>query len=231
MIKVCNNCGKCNGGLSSTPCVFNRKLCVSCSEKGGQRWIRVQTNSFPSHCINSDVKVDSNPIDFEVYFNPTYADWINFAAGTQPLLDAQLCTWNKPVTSAPRAIIKNQGTFNGIVGVALTGAPLYAGLQENGQDPWNQKTGTSIKSSVDECLGDANPTNKFYHYPAYSPCIQSSSLKSSFSIQMCPSGSSCNSNTPQNYWLTGATKAISPVGIALDGHIIYGPYKDNTNTW
>jgi len=43
-------------------------------EKSGQRWIKVQTNSFPSHCINSDIAVEANNIDFEVYFNPVYAD-------------------------------------------------------------------------------------------------------------------------------------------------------------
>lgn len=42
---------------------------------------------------------------------------------------------------------------------------------------------------------------------------------------------SCTSTTAKQYFLTGATKAITPVGIALDGHLIYGPYKDGSSTW
>lgn len=112
-----------------------------------------------------------------MYFNPVYSDWVTFTANTQAQLDSQICTWNKPVSSAPRSINKLQGTYNGIVGVALSGAPFYAGLGENGQDPWSPKTGSNLKGTVDECLGDANSANKFYHYPSFSPCIQSNIYK------------------------------------------------------
>jgi hypothetical protein len=119
----------------------------------------VQTNSYPSHCINSDVVVKNNDIDFEVYFNPTYTDFVPVSLTTSSAVNNQLCTWNKPTTLPPRGINKIKGVYNGIVGVAITGAPIYAGISESAMDPWYPSSGSSLKWSVDECLGDANSAN------------------------------------------------------------------------
>jgi len=50
---------------SSSPCSFERKLCVSCSEDtDGVVKIKVQTNMMPNHCFTSTVN-NAIPKDFE----------------------------------------------------------------------------------------------------------------------------------------------------------------------
>lgn len=150
---------------------------------------------------------------------------------TKTALNTQLCTYNKPVSLSPRGIVKNGGSFNGIVGVAITGVPIFAGLSESSKDPFYPTSGSSMKTTVDECFGDANPTSKFYHYLVNSPCIKSSALRSTNSIKICSDSTSCNTAQAKDYLLTDATQSKVPIGIALDGHLIYGPYKASSTVW
>ena len=52
---------RCPGGTGASdfttgsPCIFSRKLCVTCSETGGVVKIKVQANGLPNHCFNSTV--------------------------------------------------------------------------------------------------------------------------------------------------------------------------------
>ena len=56
---------------SGSPCEFQRKLCVTCEEKGGEVFVRVQTNGMPNHCMNGLVNIPM-PMnaDWTVQFNP-----------------------------------------------------------------------------------------------------------------------------------------------------------------
>jgi hypothetical protein len=64
---------------SSSPCQFTRKLCVTCSEKDGDVYIRVQGNSMPNHCsdatVNTAVDIEA---DWEVKFNPDVTGVLNY---------------------------------------------------------------------------------------------------------------------------------------------------------
>ena len=44
---------------SSSPCTYERKLCVSCYDDGGTTYIKVQANGLPNHCFHSVVNVSS----------------------------------------------------------------------------------------------------------------------------------------------------------------------------
>ena len=56
---------------SSNPCQYQRKLCVTCSEVGGEVFIRVQTNGMPNHCFNGLLNAPSEKeSDFTVQYNP-----------------------------------------------------------------------------------------------------------------------------------------------------------------
>lgn len=131
----------------------------------------------------------------------------------------------------PRSINKVLGNFNGIVGVALTGVPIFAGLSESSRDPWYPASSQpNIKGSVDECLGDANSINKFYHYLSYSPCLESP-LRTSDTIKMCSDSYACSSTQVKQYMQTDSAKSQAPLGIALDGRKIYGMFKSTSQTW
>ena len=56
---------------SSTPCQWERKLCVTCYQNTSGVFMRVQTNGLPDHCFNTVDPVRSNGIDFFVRYNPS----------------------------------------------------------------------------------------------------------------------------------------------------------------
>jgi cysteine-rich repeat protein len=97
--RKCYDVNKCPVAMQTdsdgTFCRYTRKLCVKCFERDGLTWLRVQTNSYPSHCYYSHTTAPlENKIDFEIYFNPTFGDWVA-PVFTASNLDSQVCnpTW------------------------------------------------------------------------------------------------------------------------------------------
>ena len=86
----------------------------------------------------------------------------------------------------------------------------------------------------DQCLGTVGSDNTYKYY-MYSPCIYSSvSLRAEPSI--CVENSNyelCKKNPTWHALLYTPTevKTISPIGLAKDGRVIYGPYKENGELW
>jgi hypothetical protein len=109
-----------------------------------------------------------------------------------------------------------------------------SGVSELGMDAYAPKSynGASKKSiEPDYCMGDSQYTT-FYHYYTMSPCIFDGSLKSLPNAYACSDDSTCKKDK-LNYILKARTsqKTLLPVGIARDGHKIYGPYDANGATW
>lgn len=101
------------------------------------RFIRVQTNSYPSHCYYSTFSPVNNNIDFEVYFNPTFKTPDPVAINTQGDLDNQVCDVNWPqLDNSPQGFTKFDGNLNGVVGISLTGVPILVGTTQAGVDPF-----------------------------------------------------------------------------------------------
>jgi hypothetical protein len=213
-------------------CCFRRKLCVTCSERDGARWIRVQTNSFPSHCFLSDIKPRDNDIDFETYYNPVFTNPPPTAVSLTTLceIDAQLCNWKWPGKSSPLGLIRLSGCFDGVVGVSFTGVPIFDGTDERDEDPFYPSKGHSIVKHIDYCLGDVNKINPFYHFYSFSPCMEKSIQKLSDTPRKCEFYEDCATDT-KSYMVSGVEKKKTPIGLALDGHHIYGPWKDECDLW
>lgn len=179
-------------------CKLARKMCAQCSVRDGLTFLRVQTNSYPSHCYQSKVAPSTSNIDFEVLFNPQWKD----SRGSGPL-PSQFRSYGDPTP--------------GVVGVAFTGVAIASGSQQ------------LEACSMDQCLGSVTASLPFYHYSSFSPCLQSC-LQPGLSAQPCQGYQGCSTNT-QSYMLSGVTPHVTPVGIALDGRIIYGPFKSPTSLW
>lgn len=121
-----------------------------------------------------------------------------------------------------------------IVGIALNGVPIFSGVSELGMDAYAAASYNGVKATniaPDYCLGDNSHTS-FYHYYTMSPCILSGALKSSPTAKSCNSDTTCKSDK-ETYLLKAKSsqKTLTPIGIARDGHKIYGPFDDNGDTW
>ena len=138
-------------------------------------YIRVQTNSLPSHCYKSATSPAVNNIDFETYFNPTFANPTPVTITSQATLDSQVCDFDWPETStAPQGFTKYLGNTKGVVGVAFTGVPIMDGNSENNLDPFYPNPSCSASNyqyQSDSCLGNVNSQTPFYHYYSFSPCM------------------------------------------------------------
>lgn len=56
---------------------------------------------------------------------------------TQAALDSQVCEYDWPSTSSPPpGFTKYSGNLDGVVGVSLTGVPIFAGTSEDNKDPF-----------------------------------------------------------------------------------------------
>jgi hypothetical protein len=123
-----------------------------------------------------------------------------------------------------------------VVGVALNGVLLFTGTSEYGYDAFFPKAYGNMKSprkvEVDVCLGTSSFSNT-YRYYMFSPCIYESPLKSHARPCSSPDYPLCGQDV-RNHSLAYVPKqlqTVSPIGIAKDGKIIYGPFKADGTIW
>jgi hypothetical protein len=121
-----------------------------------------------------------------------------------------------------------------VVGIALNGVFIYAGVTHLGFDPFYPKPyGTKTNAagySFDVCLG-TQVTNRQYRYHSYSPCVFAISLRNT--AMLCSDSPACSKNITK-YALDNTptlSRGLLPVGIARDGKVIYGPYKTGQTLW
>ncbi|CAF4879228.1 unnamed protein product, partial [Rotaria sp. Silwood1] len=130
-------------------------------------------------------------------------------------------------TSAPSAsnLVVYGNQIDTLAGVSVDGVSIMNVNSLNDVDPF-YPTGTIAAESVDACLGHPNPQNT-YHYHMASGCALS---PPSGTISSCTATSSCNSNVAAyGISLFNSYRTLTVIGIAKDGHVIYGPY-DSTGT-
>lgn len=117
-----------------------------------------------------------------------------------------------------------------VVGIALNGVFIFAGTSEYGSDaffPVGYKTGTASRLNFDVCLG-IQDSYKTYRYHSFSPCIYDITKRAQ--AKSCADDGSCNAN-PIKYAVDNVPqvfKGISPIGLARDGRVIYGPYRGDS---
>lgn len=126
-------------------------------------------------------------------------------------------------------------TTDSVVGVALDGVPIMAGIAEISHDPFNPVKWDNkpiIRMDFDGCLGN-NDYSDFYHYYSFSPCMLNTNIKASATGQACSVLNKCKTRQ-QDYALEqipSHMRKATPIGIARDGHLIYGPFKSSDEVW
>lgn len=213
----------CPGTYSSGTCVFAHKMCVTCSGTTTIR-IRVQTNGLPRYCPNSPNAIVQTNIDFTTNFNPDVS--INspvHSPSTQAALYGIVCNISSQA-SVPSwssfTLGSNSVSLSTVAGVSIDGVSIENVNSANNIDPF-YPPGNNSAEMVDACLGHPNFAN-VYHYHMASGCAVN---RPTGSIQSCASVSACAANV-SNYGVTlfSSYKTLTVIGIAKDGHIIYGPY-------
>lgn len=214
----------CPDTYSSGVCVFYHKLCVTCSGSSTVQ-IRVQSNGLPRFCPNAPGTLRETNIDFTVNFNPDVSvNSPNYSPMTSGALSSIVCNIdNQASVPSGSNFVMNSGStsLNTLAGVSIDGVSILNVNSANNVDPFFPTGGYSAES-VDSCLGHPNPSNNAYHYHAASGCAFTSSNST---IQSCTSTPACSSNIATYSISTFSSyRTLTVIGIAKDGHIIYGPY-------
>ncbi|UJR25030.1 hypothetical protein I4U23_006390 [Adineta vaga] len=216
----------CPGTMVNGICNWQRKLAVTCIDGSTVR-IRVQSNGLPGRCANvpSVTSIKEQSIDFEVNFNPTVSVKSPlYTPTTQTQLDNIICNITNQY-SAPAAsslvTYSSQDSLTTLAGVSIDNVAILNVNSANMVDPFYPSSGYAVES-VDACL--AHPqTSGLYHYHAASGCAVSPPTGN---ISLCDTTNGCSTDVAGyiiSTWPSSAKK-LTVIGIAKDGHVIYGPY-------
>ncbi|CAF4914995.1 unnamed protein product [Rotaria sp. Silwood1] len=216
----------CPGNWSNGTCVFAHKLCVTCSAGPPVR-IRVQSNGLPRFCPNAPQSITEQNIDFTVNFNPDVSiNSLNHNPTSVAALDAIVCNLSSQILApASSNLVINGDPLITVAAISIDGVPILNVNSANNADPF-YPTGNISVEIVDACLGHPNQQN-MYHYHIGTACALT---LPNGSIAQCTNIPSCSTNIA-NYSISSFNqyRTITVIGIAKDGHIIYGPY-DSTGT-
>jgi hypothetical protein len=174
------------------------------------------------------VKISELNIDFEVNFNPVVSvKSPKVSASTQSELYGIMCNISsqQDVPSSSNYVSYSApGTVGTLAGLSIDNVAILNVNSANSVDPFYPPSGYTSES-VDSCLNHPQ-AGGIYHYHMMSGCAVSP-----------PTGniSSCSAinhyrNNVSYYSLTifpSSAKTLTVVGIAKDGHVIYGPYTSN----
>lgn len=176
------------------------------------------------------------------------AGWVGtpptLQVNSQSSLDVLQCTSRASSSRFPDGGVQPQldyvdryeTTDRHFVGVSFNGALIGWG-NALGQDVFKPRVGLdSINATLDQCLGFVNSLRYVdqYRYFSFSPCMTtpSSTIKLA-QPTLCGADDACEKD-PFKYAIENMDptyKDLKVVGIARDGHLIYGPYKDAINLW
>lgn len=124
--------------------------------------------------------------------------------------------------------LNSSGNESTVSGIAVTGAPILNALAGTAQDPFFPASGSDEIGSTDQCTSHPTPFGS-YHYHIWSPCINNGSTTAS--PDMCTDDTSCENDFINFVNTNGNFNNGQVIGIARDGHLIYGPLKDDGSKW
>jgi hypothetical protein len=161
-------------------------------------------------------------IDFEVNFNPDVSvNSPNQAPTTQSALSNIVCNISNQFTVPASSAYSPIGMFAAVLaGVAVDGVAILNVNSMNQVDPF-YPAGNFAAEGADQCL--SHPTGQGeYHYHIASGCMVNPPVGD---IDGCSPTIGCANNVA-NYSIQtfSAYKNLTVIGIAKDGHVIYGPY-------
>ncbi|CAF1396730.1 unnamed protein product [Adineta steineri] len=218
----------CPGQNITGGCIWQRKLSAICRNASGIIKIRIQTNGLPPRCANVPMGsfVELN-VDFEVNFNPDVnINSPNYNLNDTSSLSQTICTLTNPSVVPLASNFVNYGATNldTATGVSVDGVMIFSPDSANNVDPFYPPP-SSPAESVDSCLAHCQ-VNGVYHYHIGSGCMLDPPIGP---IAPC-ANNDCGTNIA-NYSISSFYnhQTLTTIGIAKDGHVIYGPYL-STNT-
>lgn len=237
----CTYMSACPGGYGSPyNCNWPRKLCVSCSTNStdSQVYMRIQTNTLPSHCSVTKGTPPEWVLDWSIKWNPDVSSSSNVTFASQSAFDNWVCAMEKTNAVPTTSVFSNLNTTgysstNDVIttGIAMNGVPIFSSVSGDLVDPYYPQMWSGVKKStvssedVDACLGHAG--GGVYHYHNMLNCVANRALDTS---NNCTATTDCNSDL-KSYALSAfsSNKSISVFGVAKDGHLIIGPYDASGN--
>ncbi|CAF1478491.1 unnamed protein product [Adineta steineri] len=214
----------CPGQTINGVCIWQRKLSAVCRNASGVIKIRIQTNGLPPRCASVPMGSFAElNVDFEVNFNPDVSiNSLNSNLNTVSSLSQTLCTLTSASTAPSASGFVNYGTtgLTTATGVSVDGVMIFTPDSTNNIDPFFPPAGGTAET-VDSCLAHCQAAG-IYHYHIASGCQVNPPTGN---ITSCAANSSCISNIATysiSSFLSYQTKTV--IGIAKDGHVIYGPY-------
>ena len=216
----------CPGSMINGVCVFQQKLCVTCINGTSAVRIRVQSNGLPRRCteVPSTAAISERNVDFEVNFNPDVnVNSPNYAPTTVTALSALNCNISSQ-TSVPTnsAYMESPGStrLNVLAGVAIDGVNILNVNSMNQIDPFYPPAGFQPEGA-DQCLSHPAGNGEF-HYHIASGCMVNPPQGN---LTNCSPNIGCLNNVSGYSLQTfSSSKNLTVIGIAKDGHVIYGPY-------
>ncbi|CAF0835414.1 unnamed protein product [Didymodactylos carnosus] len=214
----------CPGSTTSGSCVFQHKMCVTCFKSGSVVKIRVQSNGLPLYCPHVSSLFSETNLDFVVNFNPDVSiNSPNIKITTQRDINSVVCNVSGEMR-VPKASnyvsYSSPMVINVLAGVSVDGVAILNVNNRDSQDPFYPAKGPT--EHVDQCLVHCQEGG-LLHYHMGSGCAKyatsSTKVLPCASVPLCKSSIATYSiNSFSNY------KTLTVIGIAKDGHIIYGPY-------
>ncbi|CAF1012745.1 unnamed protein product [Adineta ricciae] len=214
----------CPGQTINGVCVWQRKLSAVCRNASGTIKIRIQTNGLPPRCadVPSGTFSELN-VDFEVNFNPSVSiNSLNQNFSSISTLSQTICTLTSvsTVPSASGFVSYGATLLATASGVSVDGVMIFSPDSANNIDPFYPPAGGTAES-VDACLAHCQVSG-VYHYHIATGCQVNPPTGN---VSSCASTSACSSSV-SSYSISSfssyQTKTV--IGLAKDGHVIYGPY-------
>ncbi|CAF0969399.1 unnamed protein product [Adineta steineri] len=218
----------CPGSMINGVCVFQQKLCVTCINGSTVR-IRVQSNGLPRRCmlVPLTAQIAEINVDFEVNFNPDVSvNSPNQSPTTTAAVSTLLCNiTNQASVPATSAFTMGQYSMpqNALAGIAVDGVEILNANSMNAVDPF-YPTGGYPAEGADQCISHPAGSGEF-HYHIASGCMVNPPAGN---LTGCSPEIGCLNNVA-NYSLKtfSSYKTLTVIGIAKDGHVIYGPYDSS----
>ena len=216
----------CPGSIVNGVCVFQQKLCVTCINLTPAVRIRVQSNGLPRRCTEVPLSalVSERNVDFEVNFNPVVSiNSPNHAPTTAATLTSLICNISSQTTvPAGSAYVQSSGStqLNALAGIAIDGVNILNVNSLNQVDPFYPPTGFQPEGA-DQCLSHPAGNGEF-HYHIASGCMVNPPPGN---VTNCSPNIGCLNNVASYSIQTfSSLRTLTVIGIAKDGHVIYGPY-------
>ncbi|UJR25032.1 hypothetical protein I4U23_006392 [Adineta vaga] len=216
----------CPGTMINGICTWQRKLAITCIDGSTVR-IRVQSNGLPTRCVVVPLTatVKEHNIDFEVDFNPKVSVKSPlYSPTTQTQLNGILCnvsTQDSAPSSSNLVAYSIEKYLSTMAGISIDNVVILNVNSGDSADPFYPPTGYE-QEGIDSCLSHPQASG-VYHYHVASGCAVSPPVGN---ITSCGIDNSCITNVAGymiSTWPSSAKK-LTVIGIAKDGHVIYGPY-------